>query len=787
MTVQTARPELRSTVGWYPFERSSTIGLKSIFVDETDIGRINRNVVLSMPADQRSTAAYEHAYIMKGLTSAPVTRSKGTPISHPNLREMVGLFVPAPSITRGNPYPSSDIGFLADAGAKRQLIKEAPMLAKVRRADRVPMAVFGLRQQHWISDYNANERLRERCDAVIFDATSMPFGHGKDWLRDLKKVHQFLAALGGHKPALVVLSADPWFARRAAEVLSARLDIPLKITATVKSRPIDFSAAQTEQQRWTDCTVKVHVRDLAVAQFRKPWIEQAGHLRKRDMDDAADAILMGITFLRNIACLPVGFRRFRATHDRLVREGVRPEALAAYTYSSFHTAVTAAAASAGSLGQDLIKFRDTIGKMANQYLETTDVAEVVKEAFKSAARKSNRTLAVFRDPVMLAAIEDWIAAPDFPSDPERIAEKVILATPDTFGAMLATIEPGAPVDTMLIVHPTSRAAQRMVFWPTLPRHVDFIGDGGALGALRSAFAEAAGIFEGPPGERIAAVLAALDEHRESLIGFDFEQVIAPEFKGGKLIDLTAGTASPGKGPVTEIATEDGYLLRVFPTTDVLVRQDDAIDPFHKVEAKAVREGDHILVVTADLYERLDSILGPVEVDKNTISFLKMYHDAVAKALSAIGGGKQYKIDRILEKMRQAATELGYPGHAFGQNERQNVLRWMNCGKVSGRPDAPRSALNYKCWIKAIGVSPESSELLWRFGVVNSRVQAIQAGLQESARSLEFVVRPEPFYRHYPDQSRDLRELREEISRRFSIVCSVMVLPTKPERSISSLF
>jgi hypothetical protein len=796
LRAQSAAPQLQATVAYFPFSDRSMVGVRSIFLDENDIAARYHKVVVDMERAEYGSAAYKYAYLLKGLKSAPKAGLLGAPArgagSRPTLREMLAIFPPW-GAGHVDQYAASDPGFLGEISSKRTLIREASGFRnELARADVAPIAIFGLPQD--VDDINrcfrSGSRLSDRCDLILADATNVEFGEGATWLKRFRRLRH-IAVNHKSRPAVVVLTCDPFIAKVAADILNAPTDHQqapkqarqASICTYIKIIPNDFSSQASGPASWKPVEVSIYLKEQRLTDFRSDGLALAADLRIAGYRNAADAVMDGVTYVRSIACLPVGLDVVRKHLDAMEEAGAVSWFVAApYRHLHVSALLKRAAEQADSLGDRILQFRETVADMTTLYSAGSEVTELMREFVERATRKANRTIIAFRDRVILHAFDSWLYERE-DIDHEKLAHKILLTTTDALGSTLSTAARGAPIDTLLLVHPKAKHFRRIIMSPALPKKLALVGDAGSVGALHGMVSVVAPVLSGEPAQRVAAVLAALKECRAQFGSFDFEMVIAPEFKPETTLDFTVqDTADQAySGPVVELLTDDGYRLRLLPHADCLIRHDDDIVPLKMVRASDVKPDDRIFVFTQDVHDRLESLVGPVQVEGLTL--LQSYHQAVRDRVALIPGPRQEQAREIVKRMRDAATQRGETAQ-LGAHETANVTRWMSAGRTGGRPDAPRSARTFGYFMDALEVPETIAAQYWHNAVVSTRVLAIQAGLHAHGRAQEFVLNPQGFYTRYAEAKPELRQLWEEMVRSASVVVDARTV--RPERVLENV-
>lgn len=787
LRVQSAQPMLRSTVAYYPFTDCKTHSLKSILVDEQDLATRYLDLIRNMDSSKYHGADYQNAYLLKSLNDASPSKS-GASVSHPNLRELIPTFGPLAQnhVIR---YADRDEDFLGEIASRRILIREASKYRREISSKSVaPIAILGLPAT--VEDINrlfkTESRLAERCDLVVADATDVTFGGADAWLKGLRRIAHLVRGLRREVP-IVVITQDGFIAKAAAETLATRAangrTAPerARIDAFVKTVPNDFTARGGAADSWNTVSFATHLKAEELAKFRADALSLAGDLRNAGYAGAADAVVKAITFVRTVACLPIPLTGFREHLDFMERAGAVSDFVAArYRYLAVADSLRKAEATSDSLGDAIFAFRQRIEAMVERHADGGEISEFVRELIYKAANKANRTMVAFRDRVVLSAISEWLAGRD-DIDQEKLANKLILTTTEALASTLSATSRGAPIDSLLLVNPRVRDFERIILSPSLPRKVGLIGDGGMLGAMTTVLAPVLPLFAGKPAERLGAVSKSLAQCAERLTSFDFEKTISPEFEPDLTLDFTVRDSSDGApydGPVIELRTEDGYLLRLLPQSECLVIQDDDLDPLRGLPADKVAIGDHIFVFSRDLHDRVEFLLGPIKSEGATL--LLSYQKAVRDHVALIPGSRQEQAQEILARMKTAAEKIDETLDV-GRNELSNVLRWMSTGRTGGRPDAPRSVKTFAIFMKALGMPEMMSAQYWYNAVVSSRVMAIQVGLHAHSRAQEFVKNPHAFYSRAAERKPELAQLWEEMVRSASVIVQKDLVSVKQYR------
>jgi hypothetical protein len=776
LRAQSGRPTLRCTVAYYPFSERKTHSLKSILVDEQDLAARYLAAIRAMDSSQYSGPDYQNAYLLKGLREASTT-GRSSIITHPNLRELIPTFAPIEH-NHGFRYADRDEDFLGDIASRRTLIREASTYRRsISSKDVAPIAILGLPSS--VDGINrlfrTDSRLGDRCDVIVADATDLAFGQAEAWLKGLRRLAHLARSFGQAVP-IVVITQDGFIAKTAAEIIGRPANggdhapaRPIGVRSVVKTVPNDFTAQPDATEAWNAASFVAHLKAEELAKFRDDALSLASSLRNAGYAGPADAVVKAVTFARTIACLPIPLTVFREHLDYMERAGAVSDYVAAqYRFLGVADSLRKAEREADSLGDAIYAFRERVGAMVDCYANGGEVAELVRELIGKAVGKANRTIVAFRDRVVLSAMSEWLAARE-DIDQAKLASKLILTTTEALASTLSAASRGAPIDSLFLVNPKIRHFERIVLSPSLPRKVGLIGDGGTLGAIAAVLAPVTPLFEGAPAKRLKAVSESLSECAKRMNSFDFEKTISPEFETDLTLDFTVQDSSEGdpyEGPVVELRTEDGYLLRLLPNSECLVIQEDDLNPLQGLPANKISIGDRIFVFSRDLHDRLEFLLGPVKSEGTTL--LSSYQQAVRDRVDLIPGDRQRQAQEILSRMKAAAALIDEEFDA-GRNEVSNVIRWMSTGRTNGRPDAPRSVKTFALFMNALGMPETIAAQYWRNAVVSSRVMAIQVGLHAHGRAQEFVMNPHGFYKRASEKKPELKQLWEEMVRSASVV------------------
>jgi hypothetical protein len=787
LRAQSVKPRLQATVAYFPFSDRKIHSLKSIFVDDDDLAARYQKLITNMDRAEYGSIEYKNAYLLKGLKSAQPSK---TGAGKPNLRELVPVF-PYRENHYGVYFADADDGFLGEIASKRTLIKEAqPFRRLIASKQSAPIAIFGLPDSIEAINrlFKNEERLRDHCDLIVADATDVSFGGASSaWLKGLSRLAHIASGHACHPPILVI-TQDAYIAKTSSEIIgSARTAQPQKrapvrsaMKSLVKIVPNDFSAHSAQPAVWTPVDVAVILKEESLAEFRTVGLALAKDLRHAGYPSSADAVVAAITFVRTIACLPVALNVLRDHLDLMEQAGAVSAFVAApYRYQNVAHLLRRAENHSDSMGDLIGQFRERVEAKVERYAPGGEVVELVRDLLGKAIKKANRTVVAFRDRVVLSAFTTWLED-QTEIDAERFDSKVILTTTEALASTLSAASRGAPIDTLLLVCPTVRHLERIILSPALPRKVLLIGDAGSLGALDGILGPVAPLLSAAPADRLKSVLKGLKACSDRFQSFDFEKVIAPEFDPEMTLDFTVqdSTDAAYTGPIVELLTEDGYLLRLLPQADCLVLQDGDANPLRRVRAENVREGERIFIFGRALHDRLESLLGPVQPEGATL--LSAYHNAVRDRVALIAGNRQEQAREIVRRMKEKAAEAGGTVD-LGIREQSNVIRWMTASGTGGRPDAPRSPSTFAAFMVALDVPEIISAQYWNNAVVSARIMAIQVGLHAHSRAQEFVLNPHGFYSRFPIEKPELRQLWEEMVRSAGVVTRKNIVAGTPRK------
>lgn len=199
----------------------------------------------------------------------------------------------------------------------------------------------------------------------------------------------------------------------------------------------------------------------------------------------------------------------------------------------------------------------------------------------------------------------------------------------------------------------------------------------------------------------------------------------------------------------------GWVYRHVPDED---------PPFRRAAASAIQPGDFIFALSDELRAKLESSLqlatgGVSSLVDPVRMMMKLYHDDVQRRCELMF--KSSKRSVLAREIQARMVELD-PQTAKCRPGR--VYYWLALSaKEDTRPHAPRDAMYFKVFCKALGISDEAAEQHWNF-VRNARRLNQHLGRELVARYAEILFQPESaaVYRKVPEDV--LRDLQQDALR-----------------------
>lgn len=761
----------QSAVGLWPWRNAMTRTGNYILVEPSGLIRCAQAGVqvksTATPSGPFATRSYDLAHLrLQDLAKQPPGKEGAIIVRRPSLLEITSVFPPSADLA--SPYALNAEQVLQRVRRYTDIkeLSGATLSRALGDPLRAPFAVFGLPAD--------DDALLRRCltfgrftnarlDSVIVDLTRTSLNHvGETWPRALRRLFATLETLKDQRPGVVALTEDAFTLRKAeaamGEVMKAtrsRRPFPERKGLFLNS-PGFLGTELRQVQALPPITFRADLKESRLLVLRDDVLRRARELENNEDARAAAALRGGLAFVRAMANLPIGLEEARsiievmhATEDEADR-AVRRKFYVADALRPLAEAIQVSASA------------DILDAFRRRFVETV-------ESWRLATPASAK-LAAMAEKMREKSGEISIVLPDrHVANLYRLSDSVLRSS-------WRVAEPKTMIDVArahgcshwVVVRPTGETLRNILTSDPGPRSVDVVGDaaGSALLEMELKPLTSLDAFS-HLRERASSLIKAIGRSVANL-ELDHEEVRSRVATISEELDFTQSGGSY-TGDRIRILTERGYALVYRPSSEVLRHTPDDLRAFEKADAREIREGEEVLVLTNVLMELLRRELSRAP---RTVETLRAYHASIAERRDALPG------TALREKARLIMQRIRSEDPDFGDNEISNVSRWLDVDGSTlddpeARPQAPRTRQRYTLFMNALGVPPVLAATWWDHGIRLTRSYRLSEGLQFNQRATGFVLDPESLSAR--SSGRDLGPLQQAVIDNVDIVKRTEVL------------
>lgn len=741
-----------ATLGYWPWRDGSVWAARLVLVNPNDVANAARDAINDPKGRDWKLPELAHRSLelieirLRDLDQKLTDKTRklsdeGIVVRSPTLLETTVVFEPRRAKT-GAPYqPATDT--ILRRVRRHTLLTErnAGLTDHFSRAGdpaTTPFALLGLpaaKRPEELTRYVRSDRAtRLGLDAVVVDLTrpgrsELP----EQWEPHLEALLRSLEETPGRRPGTIVIADDAATFRRATRVMKAAAGARhpkgriSELGVYLDHRGL-LGPAAVLPQAMHRIAFQADIKDASLAPLRERLVS-LGRMLREDGSAATKNVSKTLAFLRRAASLPMGLAEARRITDVLfdaddevdasVRAMFRPRMM----LGTLREAAGIAPVHASEIGS----LADAIGAKVVEWEEETPVSLKLAGLMEAAEWNANSTVLAFPD--------------------RRIAE-TFLASDRALECACTVIDhrgifellPEAGVRRIIVVGPTTQAVRALLTTPLAPELVLFLGDaaGSALLSAELAPLHRLAAFASIAG-RVSALTDALrrggTDETLDLAEAEFRMTVTDQ---EERIDLTQANEAY-RGPVVEMRTRRGLVLRYRPTSDVLLLSPGETRPFEKIAARDVEAGDSILVLKNDVRELIRRALAG---SRKSISELGLYHGSIAGIRARLSGHS------VQDKARRLLRIMQRDNPSVPDTEVHNIVRWLNAAdapmKIDGarQPGAARDWPRFRAFMSAAGVDEMLAKTYWDAAITPSRSYRAQEGHLFNQRVVQFVLDPE---------------------------------------------
>ncbi|WP_152658673.1 hypothetical protein [Devosia chinhatensis] len=740
-----------ATVAVWPWRNGLTRAARSILVHPQDIADTAKHAM----NDHRAGAAWMNsdglAHIelcmlemrLRDLLpeNAPRRRLRGRPrievvVKNPTLLETTAVF------------PPSAAGYSPDAEHTLRRVSQHTHLneagasltsarASIGNPKTTPFAVLGVpgeRSTKRLSRYLNHHLLEERpIELIVVDLTrASRTDLGENWEKRLEILLETLDTLERRRPAIVAICDDPFTLKSSSRLIRShnakikpKRAIPTEIGLYLADRGLLSSSPDLPDQL-PKVVFHADIKDASLKSLRNDLLDLLRRFKEAGNLEGLRAVATALSFVRRIACLPLGLNEARIASGILfdadddVDSGIR-----AMFLEGMALADLAAIESSGADNGRARPIMHRIEQLVAEWQDETPVSAKLNELL-SPQNKPQRIL---------------LSVPD-----RRIAE-IALGSDRAIGwdcavcdhHELATVLDRSYYDQLIVTGPTSKALRTILVSESTPPDVVLLGDASGAGLLAGELLPLtrldgfSAVAERASGLQAALKRGGLDE-KLNLGEAEFR--ISPA-AGSKDIDLSREGERYSGERVSLHTSAHRIVYR--PSSDVLVFTSGEARLFEKLPAREIERGDYILVLDESTRNRIRASLA---TSHKSLEQLANYHQAIARLREQIPGARNLdKARAVLRRMRDIDPDVV-------DSEIHNVHRWLTAdtapatGEGTRQPGAARDWPRFKLFMEANEVNELLAKTFWDFAIVPTRSYRVQEGFQFNQRVVQFVLDPE---------------------------------------------
>jgi len=709
--------------------------------------------------------------------NTPRRRLRGRPrvevvVKNPTLLETTAVF------------PPSSAGYSPDAEQALRRVSQHTHLnetgasltnarASIGNPRTTPFAILGLpgeRSLKRLRRYLNHHLLEERpIELIVVDLTRASKADlGEQWEKRLEILLETLDGLERKRPGIVAICDDPFTLKSASRLIRShnakvkpKRAYPIEIGLYLADRGL-LGASPDLPAQLPRVAFHADIKDASLVGLRNDLLDLLRNFREAGNLEGIRAAATALSFVRRIACLPLGLSEARTAASILfdadddVDSGIRAMFLEGMALADL-AAIEATGADNGRARPILQRIQQLVA----EWQDETPVSAKLSEMLALEDRPQRILLSV----------------------PDRRIAEIVLGSDRALGwdctvcdhHDLAGVLDQSYYDQLIVTGPTSKALRTLLVGESTPSDVVLLGDASGAGLLVGELLPLtrlegfAAVADRASGLQAALKRGGLDEKLD--LG-EAEFRIAP-IAGAKEIDLTR-EGDRYSGERVRLHTSSHRII-YRPNSDVLVFTSGEARLFEKLPAREIERGDHILVLDEAIRNRIRSSLA---TSHKSLAQLAKYHEIVGQLRERTPGVKDLdKARAILHRMREIN-----PGIA--DHEIHNVQRWLTADTApasaeGGRqPRAARDWSRFKLFMEANGFSELMARTFWDFAIVPTRSYRVQEGFQFNQRVVQFVLDPESAH-GVKDSSAGLRQLWLSLQDAVDEVESIEILKEEP--------
>jgi hypothetical protein len=603
---------------------------------------------------------------------------------------------------------------------------------------KTPFALLGLppaKRAEELARFVQSERVRTfGMDVVIVDLTRPGRSELPDqWEPRLEALLKSFDVATGRRPAALVLTEDAFTFRRATRVMKASAAVRrprgrvYEIGAYLDHRGLLGPAAKLPSEM-PAIAFQADIKDASLAPLRDRLVVLGRALRE-DAHAGAAVVSRTLAFLRRSASLPIGLSEAREITDILydADDEVDSSVRAMFRPKMVLGALLAVAEIAPAYSSEIRSLVEAVGSKVGEWESETPVSLKLASLLEQSAWNAASTVIAFPD---RRIAETYLA-----SDRAVRCDCTII---DHKG--IADLSEAAQVRRIVVIGPGPQAIRALLTTKLAPETVLLLGDAAGSALLSAELAPLGRIAAfASIAARAKAITEALrrggTNETLDLAEAEFRIVVTDQ---EERIDLTQANEAY-RGPVVEIRTQRGQILRYRPTSDVLLLSPGEARPFERVVAREIEAGDSILVLKNDVRELIRRAIAG---SRRSLAELGLYHQAIA------GIRRETPGTTVRDKARHVLRSMQAMNGSVPDSELHNITRWLSADdapmKIDGarQPGAARDWPRFLLFMHTVGIQDTLAKAYWDAAITPSRSYRAQEGHLFNQRVVQFILDPE---------------------------------------------
>jgi len=722
------------TLALWPWRQSVTRGAKSIFVEAQELIQHSKRRV---NGQSHGSSTFEMICLrLSSLLNQPEGYDSKINVKMPTLFELISVFRPAEG---EGAYKENSGHFLHRVRKHTELGGRKPLsshhLQELNDPSKTTFALYGLSNSDpaiLLRHLRFPRFDKEPLGAILIDLTRSGLSYlGDQWQSQLGDFLKALPTEHRQRPPVIAITEDAFTAKKAEAAIKEAGQaikprrIPPEMVGLLLSRPGFLGAGSSAFPPLPTFEVRADLKDGRLLRLRDDVLRAARSLEDAGDRDSAAVLRAGLSFIRHVACLPMGMSEGREVIETIYVDEDDADKSARrrfYPATALHPLTEQIRISPNS--EQLKTFKQRFEELIEPWQQSTPVSLKLSTLSLSLVSAAHRTMLV---------LPDRHTANVYKVSDTAIASQWHVADVRDMIAVAAQYE----CDHWIIVKPTSDTLRVMLAAVPGPRRIDLIGDAAGTALLEAELKPIATLpAMAPMRQRAQSLLNALG-HASSNLGLDHEETVARSFAGQKLLDFSRGS-DQHTGPIVKVSTENGYLLVYRPGSEVLRHTPDDLRAFEQVEAKYLTKDDVVLVLTQPLMELLRRALAK---SPKIIETLRAYHTQIAVIREGLPG------DNLRDKARNLVRKIQSEHPNIPDREVNNVVRWLDVDETtlddpSAQPQAPQTKERFMWFMNALNVLPVLSNAWWDHGIKLTRSYHLSEGMQFNQRAVSFILDPE---------------------------------------------